>query len=267
MTTELDHVKRSLKLEQDAHDTTLKRLKHVTEGAQRENDDVCQTLGKALGYPWFKDDQENFPGATEAEGVCVGDHVAASMAAEAAAHIRKLTNARDVLGADASAWKNRHSEVIDDYLELRKELHETRADYEAELNRANLRADELQAAYLDALDALQGMTNAFGASGGRGADALSRAYATIELYLRNHAPKVPTKPKPGDVLFECTADAALGSKYDFLSKHIGEVLRLDFESGSIAGKLFSVGSKYVRVGTTETIEVRLWHDLIRVVKC
>ena len=57
------------------------------------NDDICQTLGKALGYPWFKDDQKNFPGATEANGVCVGDHVAESIAAEAA-------NRFDALKAD-----------------------------------------------------------------------------------------------------------------------------------------------------------------------
>ena len=29
------------------------------------NTEVCQRLGKALGYPWFRDDNENFPGATE----------------------------------------------------------------------------------------------------------------------------------------------------------------------------------------------------------
>ena len=31
--------------------------------------EIEQILGKALGYPWFKDDQENFPNATEADGV------------------------------------------------------------------------------------------------------------------------------------------------------------------------------------------------------
>lgn len=28
-----------------------------------------QILAKALDFPWFKDDQVNFPGATEADGV------------------------------------------------------------------------------------------------------------------------------------------------------------------------------------------------------
>lgn len=54
------------------------------------NEEVCQTLGKALGYPWFKDNLVNFPGSTEAHGVCVGDHVAESIAAEAAERIETL---------------------------------------------------------------------------------------------------------------------------------------------------------------------------------
>ena len=47
--------------------------------------DIQQILGKALDYPWYKDDQKNFPGATEADGVCVGEHVAVTLAAEMAA--------------------------------------------------------------------------------------------------------------------------------------------------------------------------------------
>lgn len=58
---------------------------------ERTNEDVCQTLGKALGYyPWFKDDQKNFSGATEADGVCVGDHTAGSLADEAADEVERL---------------------------------------------------------------------------------------------------------------------------------------------------------------------------------
>jgi hypothetical protein len=56
----------------------------------KQNDEICQTLGLALGYPKFCDDQANFPGATEANGVCVGDHVAESITAEAAGIISKL---------------------------------------------------------------------------------------------------------------------------------------------------------------------------------
>lgn len=60
------------------------RMKHA---ASAINETVCQTLGAVLGYPWLKDDQKNFPGATEADGVCVGDHVAESIASEAAAKL------------------------------------------------------------------------------------------------------------------------------------------------------------------------------------
>jgi hypothetical protein len=57
----------------------------LREALSKQDDEICQTLGKALGYPWYKDDQKNFPGATEEHGVCVGDHVAESLAMEAAA--------------------------------------------------------------------------------------------------------------------------------------------------------------------------------------
>ncbi|WP_436357371.1 hypothetical protein [Brevundimonas sp. CEF1] len=67
----------------------------------KSNDEISQTLGKALGYPWFKDDQINFPGATAENGVCVGDHVAESLADEAARRIteaeRKLAEADQVI--------------------------------------------------------------------------------------------------------------------------------------------------------------------------
>lgn len=61
----------------------------LKSAASRQNEEVCQTLGKALGYPWFKDDQKNFPDATADHGVCVGDHVAETLAAEAATSIEK----------------------------------------------------------------------------------------------------------------------------------------------------------------------------------
>lgn len=59
----------------------IERLRKVCIQTEHE---VQQILGKALGYPWFKDDQRNFPGTTEEHGVCVGDHVAATLATEAA---------------------------------------------------------------------------------------------------------------------------------------------------------------------------------------
>lgn len=70
--------------------TELERLRAA---CSRENEEICQVLGRALGYPRFADDQANFPGATDADGVCVGDHVAASLAAEAADEIGRLRSA------------------------------------------------------------------------------------------------------------------------------------------------------------------------------
>lgn len=61
--------------------------------------DIQQTLGRALGYPWFKNDQKNFPGSTEADGVCVGDHVAESLADEAADKIAALRAENEKLRA------------------------------------------------------------------------------------------------------------------------------------------------------------------------
>lgn len=59
----------------------------------QEFHNIEQILGKALGYPWYKDDQKNFPGATDDDGVCVGEHTAASLADEAAERIRTLEEA------------------------------------------------------------------------------------------------------------------------------------------------------------------------------
>lgn len=61
----------------------------VVNAMAKENDEICQILGKALGYPWYKDDQKNFPGCSELDGVCPGDHVAVSLAIEAAEWIKE----------------------------------------------------------------------------------------------------------------------------------------------------------------------------------
>jgi hypothetical protein len=67
-------------------------LAKAKETAQRVFHEVEQTLGKALGYPWYKDDPKNFPDATDADGVCVGAHVPESIALEAANRIAELAN-------------------------------------------------------------------------------------------------------------------------------------------------------------------------------
>lgn len=65
-------------------------LERLRDAFTARDTGIQQTLGKALGYPWFKDDQKNFPGSTQEHGVCVGDHVAESLADEAAETIGRL---------------------------------------------------------------------------------------------------------------------------------------------------------------------------------
>ena len=55
-----------------------------------ELEKIEQILGKALGYPWYKDDPDLFPKATEADGVCVGVETAWSLAMIAADRIKEL---------------------------------------------------------------------------------------------------------------------------------------------------------------------------------
>ena len=83
--------------QQSIIDSQAAEIERVKGTAQKVFQEVEQTLGKALGYPWYKDDQKNFPGATEVDGVCVGAHVAQSIALEAAHKITRLTAAEDAL--------------------------------------------------------------------------------------------------------------------------------------------------------------------------
>ena len=65
------------------------------EKYKKEMEEIEQILGKTLGYPWFKDDQCNFPNATEADGVAIGDHTAWSLAHQAADRIKELQEQLD----------------------------------------------------------------------------------------------------------------------------------------------------------------------------
>lgn len=105
------------------------RIKHLEHGIAKQNQEIEQTCGKVLGYPWFKDDQKNFPGATEKDGVCVGDHVAATIVSELAkrhtealARIKQLEEAGGQLmmwlGGDISA-SNR--QLLEDHWNQAKE--------------------------------------------------------------------------------------------------------------------------------------------------
>ncbi|KKK96245.1 hypothetical protein LCGC14_2664700 [marine sediment metagenome] len=65
----------------------IQRIKNMIT---KQNNEVEQILGKALRFPWYKDDQKNFPGAIEKNGVCVGDEVIESLAEIAAQKIYTL---------------------------------------------------------------------------------------------------------------------------------------------------------------------------------
>ena len=92
-------------------------IERFKDRGRRMDDEICQALGKALGYPWFKDDQKNFPGTTEANGVCVGDHVSESIAAEAAKRIEEqaeqLESIRAAFGLHPEYEHNRLMEFIE----------------------------------------------------------------------------------------------------------------------------------------------------------
>lgn len=100
MTTSQPRETDKIAAERDALRDEVERLRTA---CSRENDTISQVLGRALGYPRFADDQKNFPGATDADGVCVGDHVAASLADEAANVIRTLRSEIEQLRADLNA--------------------------------------------------------------------------------------------------------------------------------------------------------------------
>jgi hypothetical protein len=82
----------------------------------KHNQEVCQELGKALKFPWFKDDQKNFPGATEEHGVIIGDDVPETMAVYAARRIEALEKAQ----ADAC---EKASEILADALSGQNERY------------------------------------------------------------------------------------------------------------------------------------------------
>lgn len=71
--------------EQDAE---IERLRNARVQQARE---VEQTLGRALGFPRYADDPANFPGHDPNDpSVCVGEHVAETLAKMAADRIRSL---------------------------------------------------------------------------------------------------------------------------------------------------------------------------------
>ena len=82
------------------------RVKELTDICTKSSHEIEQILGRSLGYPRFCDDQKNFPGTTDADGVAVGEHVAATLAAEAADRINHLNTRVKELEAALAAKEN-----------------------------------------------------------------------------------------------------------------------------------------------------------------
>ena len=75
----------------------VERLTREYDGRTKTCREVEEIAGRALGYPRFCDDQTNFPGATDADGVCIGDHVTETIVEELANRVRMLTKEAHVL--------------------------------------------------------------------------------------------------------------------------------------------------------------------------
>ena len=110
----------------------------------KENEAIVQILGRALGYPRFADDQKNFPGATDADGVAVAEYTAGTIAEEAAERIAALrSQAADL--ADRLAERQRFKDWVHAYLDSHGVPHHPPGTHGAEGCRIGDRMDWLMA--------------------------------------------------------------------------------------------------------------------------
>jgi hypothetical protein len=76
MQTDLNTVNAWALAVQDNNTKLYEKLAEERKSRIHQLNELEQTMAQALGgFPWYKDDQANFPGATEADGVCVGELV------------------------------------------------------------------------------------------------------------------------------------------------------------------------------------------------
>lgn len=92
-------------------DARIERLDRKEQGYIREVNAVEQSLGVALGYPFYCDDPANFPGTTKVNGVCVGEHTAGTLAAEAAQRIATLTAQLEAMRGELAEAKQ-HRDLL-----------------------------------------------------------------------------------------------------------------------------------------------------------
>lgn len=69
----------------------IKELEDTINKATRADYEIEQLLGKALGYPAYRDDPKNFPNVkSDDDSVCVGEHTPVTLAMEAQGKIATL---------------------------------------------------------------------------------------------------------------------------------------------------------------------------------
>ena len=139
--------------------------------------EVDQVLGKALGYPWYCDDQENFPGTKLEDGVCTGDNCPESLLDQAAQALMSLSGKAKSLVVDESvnvpctAALEVELQALVKYFEKKAKENEERAEKkEASLN-----------TFLGNTEAAQAMKSAYYFSGK--ADSYARAAEKLKEAL------------------------------------------------------------------------------------
>ena len=95
-----------LRFEADSNAAALAKAQQERDGYLHHLRLCEQIAGKVLGYPRYADDQNTFPGATEEDGVCIGEHVGDTIVAELASALAKAREA--LTGIRRAADHRRH---------------------------------------------------------------------------------------------------------------------------------------------------------------
>jgi len=80
------------------------KLHRYSQGYIKELREAEQVAGKALGYPYYKDDLKNFPDCNEEDGVCTGEHTPVTIVMELAEKYKALQS-REKAMREALEWQ------------------------------------------------------------------------------------------------------------------------------------------------------------------
>ena len=182
---------------------------------------VEQVLGKALGYPRYKDDAKHFPDATESDGVCVGDNTAESLADEI---VKRLAEAKE----DAR-------QVMDDYQDLGRVSIEREDALKAEvenLTAALREQEETTARWQDAANMDQVLVNLRRAETAEQQLAASQA-EVVALRLVLEKARTPSRFYPEKVSYCPVCDQG---------ETVGEIEHQPHEPDCIIGQVLATPS-------------------------